>query len=173
MTRSEIIEKRKALSDAEVKHLSFEAQNRLCAMECFKMAKSVMLYIPIENETATYVILSRCIAKKVYAPRITGDGEMVAADISDGMKKGKFGIEEPVGRDYDSNIDLYVVPGVIFSENGARVGRGKGYYDRFLAGKRGVKIGLCYSFQMQNDIQMKNTDIFMDFVVNDKGVYMR
>ena len=171
MNRQEMIEKRLRMPANEVIVRSNLAQKNLVSLECFKMARRVMLYLPIQNETDTNIILSRCIAKRVFAPRVLGSGIMEAAELFNNTQKGALGIEEPIGEAYTGDIDLYVVPGVFFSENGARTGRGKGYYDRFLAGKRGIKIGLCYSFQIDNNIETKETDVAMDFVVTDEGVF--
>jgi 5-formyltetrahydrofolate cyclo-ligase len=75
---------------------------------------------------------------------------------------------EPVGTrftDYAA-IDVAVVPGMVFDAQGHRLGRGKGYYDRFLAKLPGVyKIGLCFSWQMVDEVPSEANDITMDEVM--------
>lgn len=171
MNRREMIAKRMEMTEDEVLFRSKLAQKSLISLACFKTAESVMLYLPIQNETATDIILKSCNAKRVYAPRVLDGGKMEAVELGAGTEKGAFGIEEPSGKAYTGDIDLYIVPGVFFSENGARVGRGKGYYDRFLKDRKGIKIGLCYDFQIDNGIRIKETDVMMDIVVTDKGVF--
>lgn len=171
MDRQKIIEKRIKMTADEVQTLSNLAQKNLVSLECFKMAESVMIYLPIQNEVAVDMILQCCVGKKVFAPRVIGNGIMEATELSGDTQKGKFGIDEPVGAAYTGDIDLYIVPGVFFSEKGERIGRGAGYYDRFLKGRSGVKAGLCYSFQIDSTIQTNETDVAMDFVVTDGGVF--
>ena len=171
MNRDEMIKKRLSMPEEEVLERSYLAQERLLSLECFKMAKRIMIYMPIQNEVSTERILIRSVAQRFFAPRIVRDGEMEAVELLGSTVRGTFGIEEPTGKAYCGDIDLFVVPGLFFSEKGARVGRGKGYYDNFLKGRKGIKAGLCYSFQIDNTISTKETDVPMDFVVTDKGVF--
>ena len=74
---------------------------------------------------------------------------------------------EPSGEpftDYNS-IDIAIIPGLAFTQDGKRLGRGKGYYDRLLAQMPSVyKMGLCFPFQLVQDIPMNENDILMDEV---------
>lgn len=84
------------------------------------------------------------------------------------MTRGAFGIMEPSGElftDY-SRITLAVVPGMAFDSHGHRLGRGKGYYDRFLPLlPQAYKIGVCFPFQLVDDVPIEPTDVVMDEVV--------
>ena len=84
---------------------------------------------------------------------------------------GAYGIEEPTGEfftDY-SAIDLIVVPGVAFDRKGNRLGRGKGYYDRLLPQiPSAYKAGICFSFQIVEEIPAEPFDICMDEVITSK-----
>ncbi|MCF0205812.1 MAG: 5-formyltetrahydrofolate cyclo-ligase, partial [Bacteroidales bacterium] len=65
------------------------------------------------------------------------------------------------------DFDLIIVPGVAFDRNGNRLGRGRGYYDRFLCKYPKVeKIGICFDFQLLEEIPTEPTDIRMDKVVS-------
>ena len=80
---------------------------------------------------------------------------------------GSYGIEEPVGKaftDYHS-IDLVVVPGVAFDASGHRLGRGKGYYDRLLPHIPAYKAGICFPFQLVEEVPSEEFDIRMDAVI--------
>ena len=88
------------------------------------------------------------------------------------LRAGAFGIAEP---DVDaepcepSEIDLIVVPGTAFTQAGARMGRGRGYYDKYLSqpGFRGVKVGVCYAHQLVGELPVEPHDVFMDYVITD------
>lgn len=87
------------------------------------------------------------------------------------MKKGSFGIEEPTGallEDY-SQIELAIIPGVSFDGKGNRLGRGKGYYDRLLPLLRSYNIGICFQFQVCQEIPTEIFDKKMDEVWTENG----
>jgi 5-formyltetrahydrofolate cyclo-ligase len=65
--------------------------------------------------------------------------------------------------------DLVLVPGLAFSRAGHRLGRGGGFYDRLLAGRaRGaVKIGVCFSLQLHDEVPTEKHDVVLDVVISD------
>ncbi len=91
------------------------------------------------------------------------------------MHLGAFCIEEPDGDDTVgiSQIDLVIVPAVAYDRRGNRVGRGKGYYDRLLSRARAVTIGVCYDFQLFDEIDSEEHDIPVHFVVADGAGIIR
>lgn len=107
-------------------------------------------------------------------PRVTNDTDMELRRYTgtDDLQKGAFGIMEPIGAvftDY-ATIDVAVVPGMAFDRDGHRLGRGKGYYDRFLARIPHVyKIGLCFAWQLVDCVPTDANDIMMDCVVSQSA----
>lgn len=105
-----------------------------------------MLYCSLPDEVYTMDMIHRLHeeGKEIVLPKVISDCEMELREY-DGdadLEVGSFGIMEPCGKlftDYE-DIDVAVIPGMAFDKDGNRLGRGKGYYDRFLnvAGKRGV-----------------------------------
>lgn len=67
--------------------------------------------------------------------------------------------------------DIAIIPGRAFSRDGKRLGRGKGFYDRYLKSFKGKKIGLCFEDQIYAEIPTEDHDIKMDFIVTDKNIY--
>ena len=89
------------------------------------------------------------------------------------MKEGPFGIYEPEGTNpVDMNTvadgSLLIVPGVAFTKDGKRLGRGKGFYDRFMAKYKNKfsKMGICFDFQLVDDIPVYENDIKVDKVIS-------
>jgi 5,10-methenyltetrahydrofolate synthetase len=83
------------------------------------------------------------------------------------LAEGAFHILEPIGEqfaDYEK-IDVALVPGMAFDAAGHRLGRGKGYYDRFLAAHPHLyKIGVCFPFQHVAEVPVNEYDVCMDEV---------
>jgi 5-formyltetrahydrofolate cyclo-ligase len=95
-------------------------------------------------------------------------------DVPRQLKPGKFGILEPdpsKSKKIDiSEIDCVLVPGLLFDKALARLGRGKGYYDKFLSALslKTVKIGVAFSFQIVQSLPIEAHDQNMDDVLTDK-----
>lgn len=66
---------------------------------------------------------------------------------------------------------IMVIPGLAFGKKGERLGRGKGYYDRYLADYKGIKVGVALEIQIRNDIPMDEFDVYMNYVITDKHIY--
>ena len=86
------------------------------------------------------------------------------------LKIGTFGIKEP---DSDSekieihDIDLFIVPGIAFDGNRNRLGRGKGFYDRILQNVKAPILGVCFDFQLFDNIPVNQQDMKMTKIITD------
>lgn len=163
---------------AAVKMLSVDERRQYDAAICaaiaeharVECARVVALFASLSDEPDTSSLLqmlsSRC---RVLLPRIDGD-EMEFFDYSpDAIQKGTFGINEPIGDTpaSPSDIDVIVVPGVAFTRDGKRLGRGKGFYDKYMsrAGFVAYKIGICYPVQIVDALPAEQHDVAVDEVV--------
>lgn len=85
------------------------------------------------------------------------------------LKKGPYGISEPAVEECLrlADLDLVIVPGVAFDKKGNRLGRGKGYYDRFLARlpQRTASLGLAFDFQILPSLPAQRHDIAVSKVL--------
>ena len=92
---------------------------------------------------------------------------------SDLVLSKDFGVnlETPPHTSSDSLPHVLIIPGVAFTKSGGRLGRGKGFYDRYLEKFPGIKIGLCFNEQLRESIPLENHDIAMDYVVSENGVF--
>ena len=156
------------LSDEEKVLLSARIFATIEQLEAVENATVVALYAALADEPQSAEIIDRLAkSKRVVLPRIKGD-EMDFYDISEGVSEGSFGILEPIATTpiEPSEIDVMVVPGVAFTRNGARLGRGKGFYDKYLSrnGFRAYTIGVCYPCQIVESIPTEEHDKTLDRV---------
>lgn len=140
-----------------------------------KSSKRIALYRSSQGEVPADGLAQAFMKKgKICCfPRIEGD-DMVFCDCKDLEKdfvKGAFGIEEPKADKAPvspDSIDIVVLPAVAYNEEGTRLGQGKGFYDRFIAGIKGRKpllLGVCYDFQISSEIPVEEHDITADIIV--------
>ncbi|MDR0510143.1 MAG: 5-formyltetrahydrofolate cyclo-ligase [Rikenellaceae bacterium] len=100
--------------------------------EFFRRARTVALYhaLPDEPQTKLFIEKHRT-DKQIVLPYVEGEN-MIFRRLTGRLRSGAFGIAEPTGEEV-TDIDLFVVPGVAFDMQNRRLGRGRGYYDRFFA----------------------------------------
>jgi len=169
---------RKSLSPEEFRSASLSIQTAFLETDHFKRARSVLVYSPIHFEVDTELIVRSALAsgKKVAFPVVMGH-ELIFREVRDvsSLKKGAFGILEPCasGRIFAvEEADILVIPGVAFDLNGHRIGYGKGYYDKTIhrLEGHGKLVGLCYDFQLVDEILGEAHDVKMDLIITDKRV---
>ena len=84
------------------------------------------------------------------------------------LEPARFGIPEPVEKHpvRAEDVTLWIVPGLAFAKDGARLGYGGGFYDRFFSAAPGApKIGVAYPFQIVPEIPLAPHDVPVDSVV--------
>ncbi len=156
------------LSDAQI-------LSQLQGLPEYRDAHHVMLFWGVGKEVRTEPLILRALeaGKHVYLPRVTGPGEMEAVEIRsiEELVPGTFSIPEP-SKDLKAAppgaLELVVVPGVAFDFRGGRLGRGGGYYDRFLAHAPGaLRVGLARERLILRELPMCELDVKMDLVVTE------
>ncbi len=168
--RRQIRERKRQCTQDELGALSLSVMRRLMNNGRLVAARTLLLYYPLPDEADVSGLLDMLQDKTLLLPRVTGEStmELRVYEGRDCLDTGAYGIMEPCGpvfTDYGS-IDVAVVPGMAFDADGNRLGRGKGYYDRFLAPLPHIyKIGVCFPFQLLDSVPAEPTDIRMDEVV--------
>lgn len=152
----------------------------LAAMNLFAKAGVVMAYLSMPEELDVDEIVRRGpdAGKTMLVPRVEADvGRMIAiqcASLQAGLSVSSYGIREPVaGEEFPvERIDLIVVPGLAFDRAGNRLGRGGGYYDRFLAqpGLTAVRCAVAFDEQLVECVPAGPHDQPIDVLVTDKQV---
>ena len=134
----------------------------------FVKAEKVMLYNALPDEVQTLNFLEKWhLRKRIILPTVVGD-DIIPVEYAKEttFAVGDFNILEPQNEPYTGDFDLIIVPGVAFDRMGNRLGRGKGYYDRFLSRYLNVKrIGICFGFQLVDEVPAEPFDIRMDEVM--------
>ena len=128
-------------------------------------ADTLLLYYPLKDEIDIKPLYS--LDKRIFLPVIENN-EMIFRRYDGDLKKGKFGIMEPTGEYYSiGSNDLMIVPAVAYDRDGYRLGRGKGFYDRFLADKKIKTIGVVSKLRVVSDVFRETNDIKVDFIITD------
>lgn len=168
------------MSDADRHAKSIAACSLITAAPEFAAARVVMLYLSTVQEVDTAPLALRAwqAGKTVVVPKVAWDQRrMLPVEISSlmtGMTSTGHGIREPVaGNPMPLDlIDLVIVPGLGFSSRGFRIGRGMGFYDRFLAQPDflGVSCGLAFAEQVVDDLPVLDHDVPLSMLATDKGL---
>lgn len=160
-----IISLRRNLSQEFIRFMSQSAQREILNSDVFKMSSTIACFVGAKGEPDTSLIINQR-EKNIFLPKVTSEGEIGFFLYKGQMKEGKFGIPEPDSSEAAKidQIELFIVPGVLFDIRGLRVGYGKGYYDKALS-KRSAKskiFALAWSFQVFEKIPYeKPEDVFV------------
>jgi 5-formyltetrahydrofolate cyclo-ligase len=154
-------------------------KEKLFALTEFVSARFVMFYVSKDGEVETDSMIRRALAigKKVAVPiTMVEERKIVASQVIDVDKElspGPFGILQPsepfIRHIPPGELDLVVVPGVAFDKAGNRLGRGAGYYDRFLKNLSGriPLIGIAFDFQLLDELPVSLHDIPVNKVITN------
>lgn len=148
--------------------------------EYLKGWQTVLLYWSLDDEVCTHALVERLYKEghRVLLPHVVSDTEMTLHPYGglEQMRQGAWGILEPVTQSVDlATLDegrnaVAVVPGMAFDANGGRLGRGKGYYDRQLKLLPYIyKVGLCYDWQVVDEVPMNEYDVRMNRIITVPG----
>jgi len=185
--REEILKKRDAVPKSEIETLSHVIMQK--AADLFKSAdiKLIMCYMDFKNEVMTRDFIRQCLVsgKRVALPLVEkgadGRKNISAYEIKDEQRDvspGTYGILEPnpavTKLVKPTDIDLIIVPGVVFDEGKYRIGYGGGYYDRFLPKVRPdcIKAAPAFELQIVDKVPREEHDIPVDIIITEKRIIL-
>ena len=132
-------------------------------------ARTILLYYPLPDEADLRPLIVKLADRCILLPVVVGDDlELRLYEDEDKLSEGAFHILEPQGKAFTNyeEIETALIPGVAFTREGDRLGRGKGYYDRLLSRlTKTYKIGVCWPFQIVEAMPHEEHDIRMDKVI--------
>ncbi len=179
------VKARLASIDAEtIAAASRETCTRLITLPPFAAASQIMLYMPLGHELDPTLISNECerLAKGLWLPRTNWDSQQMSVaqapspsiqDPNSSLITIRHGLREPspaAATADPATLDLILVPGLAFDPRGGRLGRGAGFYDRFLAdlrhaGGKATLVALALDEQILESVPMDRHDVCMDLIV--------
>jgi len=153
----------KRLLDLDLEKRSRDICREIMSLPKYKEGKVIIFYFPLKKEVDVKSLIAQAIesGKIVGLPRVDMEAQTLEIYRIKGLEDletGELGVMQPkqneLNRIFPENIDLVLVPGLAFDLSGGRLGRGKGFYDRFLKELPSTvyKLGICFSEQIQDQL---------------------
>ncbi|CAG5121646.1 unnamed protein product [Candidula unifasciata] len=180
--RQQIKQTLKSLSQHDKDMQSAIIHHKVLASDVYKSSQRISIFLPINDEVNTLPILKSMLesGKQCFIPHCQGqDMIMVPLESWEAFEKlpsNSWGIKQPTEFDASQDainsggLDLVFMPGLAFTQRGARLGRGKGYYDKYLrkcadAGRMPYTEALIFRQQVIDDIPTQDHDILIDSLI--------
>ena len=174
--RKQVAELRDGLSQEVRESKSREIGKRLYALPEFRAAGAILFFASFRSEVDTVTMIRHVLAagKRVFLPKVKGR-ELALFEILDFDKDtapGAWAIPEPRETKPVTihEVDLMIVPGLAFDENGNRLGYGAGFYDRILPTYRRMTVALAFEEQIVPDVPVSIHDIPVKKIVTEKRI---
>jgi 5-formyltetrahydrofolate cyclo-ligase len=172
--REQIRSRLRASSNAERARASEAIRWRLQEQAVWHRARAVLYFASRPAEPDLWLSIASALegGKRVCLPRSVLDQDAFCAaevrDLRNDIVPGRFGIREPGLHCPEiplNRLDLILVPGLGFDRSGHRLGRGKGYYDRWLAARSGLTCGVAFDEQLLDAVPVGPHDVSLDCIV--------
>jgi len=180
MIRRQLRQVMESISEADRLAKSQTACTWITSSPEFAAARVVMVYLSTPQEIDTSNIALRCwqTGKTVVVPKVSWTQRHMLpveiASLQTRMTTTGPGVREPEnGQPIPVEfIDLVIVPGLGFTPKGYRIGRGMGFYDRFLAQNDfvGLSCGLAFEEQIVPTLPVLDHDIPLSMLCTDRGI---
>jgi len=176
--RKEILGKLRGLAPETRDQRSRRIQEKLISSEEFRSSSTIMTYVSLRTEVDTDHLNEKAleVGKRVVVPFFDlEEHRIIVSELEsmDDLVEGPYGIRVPANgpqRVSLEEIDIIVVPAIAYDKNNMRLGRGKGYYDRFLA-EPGLStsktVGLAFQFQVLDSLPSDTHDRPVSWVITD------
>ena len=179
--RGKLIRRLDAVDAARQRRSSAELREQVVRLPEIARAKGVLACLSFGSEIDTWGLVEqlRQQGKAIFVPRSSRrDGQLHVHPYPCELRELSFGLRQPgpwapeVEREeIESLVDVVLVLGLAFDRDGYRLGHGKGYFDRFLAGRSVTALGICYPFQLFETIPHDEVDVPMSAIVTSSGIH--
>lgn len=173
VVRQQIRELKNSLTPSQKQAQADRVFTNLELLPEFKNAQNIFIYWSLPDELPTHKFIEKWHTKKHFFLPSVADDSMIIKPFSriEPMLEGCHGIMEPDSSEcFAGKIDLVIVPGIAFDLRKNRLGRGKGYYDRFFSNNESIKIGVCFDFQLLENIPFSLHDMKMNKLITPKQI---
>lgn len=176
--RNKIKEIKLLMSKFEMEESDKLIEDNLMKQKEIKESQTIFCFVSMKDEINTKSIIKKLLdmGKKVGVPKCEKDNTMNVYQIEslDDLEIGFYDIEEP--REYckkieSQDIDLALIPATACDRQRNRIGKGGGYYDRYLKNQKFLKIALCRQKFIVDSIPVQENDIDMDKIITEKNIY--
>lgn len=171
--RSEVKLRRDLLDKELREYESREICKKVRELQVYKDSKKILSFMNFGSEIEIEILNREIIRdnKRLFLPRVEKNGILSVVEYGKGFTIGKYGIREPLGEEYLEELDLIIVPGLVFDKGGNRIGYGKGYYDRlFLKYPEVIRVAPIFDFQLYDRIPTEEHDKKIDIIVKKNRV---
>jgi 5-formyltetrahydrofolate cyclo-ligase len=144
-----------------------EAAVKLC--ESLEVSK-VGCYLSFGEEPPTAELIAALREKQIVvaSPKINAAGEMVFVEFSPVLQKSELGFMEPIETLEVMNLELVIMPALAIDRAGRRLGRGGGFFDRFLSGFSGIRVALVFDEEVVDSLPSEPHDQPVDYALTPK-----
>lgn len=173
--RNILLDRLRRQSERQRNRKSRLIEEKLLKQEEFIKAERIMFYLAFDGEVKTQGMIdeARRLGKKIYVPICDAEKKTLAPcslGKNSTLEFGPYNTLEPKKKTKfpSRKLDLVIVPALAFDKKNNRLGRGKGYYDRFLEklSDRTKSIGLAFDFQILADLPVEKNDLPVDTVLS-------
>lgn len=170
--RKMIKDKRLLLDASEYSSSNQVIMNKVLLHPLYQSSSLIAIYVSLPNEVSTHELIKHSLkSKRVCVPKIEND-RMNFYEIHsfDELSVGHFHVLEPCSHNLilTQDIELMITPLLAYDNDLYRVGYGKGYYDKYFAsGFKGYKLGLAFSFQQVDKIDIDQFDYQLDEIITE------
>ena len=149
---------------------------KIMSADFYRNTDTVFTYVSFSTEPDTKELI-RCSlnnGKKVAVPYCIPETSIMKffyIESEQQLKKGSFGIYEPVAEECEEAMEksgIIIVPGLAFDSRGYRIGYGRGFYDRYLPDFNGEKIGICYNNCIRKCVLHDSLDVRVNYIITEK-----
>lgn len=178
--RKQALQQRTALSESEFLTLNQQLLLQFKTLD-FIGVKSIHVFLPIvkKHEPNTFLLIDWLQQHHPQVQLVVSKSNFKDCSMTHHPYLGKadlqenyYGIPEPqTTAIFEREIDMVLVPLLAFDKRGYRVGYGKGFYDRFLFGRRVQKIGISLLEPIENIEDVHKDDIRLDFCITPQQIY--
>lgn len=176
--RREVLTRRSKLTQEEVYYKSNTVDEIILQEFSDERFTTLMAYMPFRNEIAIIRFMEFFLKRprRLVLPRVDASKKSIQIfevnNLECDLELSSWGIKEPklhLPQVDPLEIDMILIPGVVFDKNGFRIGYGGGFYDRFLPSTKAYKVGIGFALQVVEQVPKEPWDVQLDALITEQG----